>query len=75
MPRGSYRMIQRTEDATALAVERAEMLAHVELWLRSQMRRGNVDAETFGRLLDDVYDTRRVLDHLRHELAELRNGR
>jgi hypothetical protein len=72
--RTSYRLIQATEDATARAIGTDHLLVQIELLLRSQFRRGYVDADDFARAMDDIAHARRQIAAHKDELARLRRG-
>jgi hypothetical protein len=74
MPRTSYRLIQQTEDATARAIGSEQLLVQLELLVRSQFRRGCIDAEDFALAMDDLASVRRQIVSHKDELARLRNG-
>lgn len=72
--RNDYLRIQQTEDATAVAIGATQRLVRLELWVRGQRRRGQLDAEDYAALIDEIYAERRELDAIRTELAQLRKG-
>jgi hypothetical protein len=72
--RTSYRLIQATENATAREVGTDQVLVQLELLVRSQFRRGHVDAEDYARAMDDIAAARRRISAHKDELAALRNG-
>jgi hypothetical protein len=70
----AYRLIQATEDATARAIGTDQILQQMELWVRSQFRRGYADAETYAQIMDDIAQVRRQIAGHKDELARLRRG-
>lgn len=70
----AYRLIQATEDATARAIGADQLLVQLELMVRSQFRRGYIDAHDFALAMDDIAHARRLIAQHKDELARLRRG-
>lgn len=75
MPSATYNArVQRTDNATARAITQSQRLVQMELFVRSQLRRGYTDEANCALILADIETMRSEFTALRHELASLRNG-
>lgn len=56
------------------AIGADQLLVQLELLVRSQFRRGYIDAEDYALAMDDITHVRRQIAGHKNELARLRRG-
>ena len=72
---GRSPIVQKIDDAAARSITTHDVLGQMELWVRGQLRRGYVDADTAAQLIADIQAVRAQVAAHRAELAALRNGK
>ena len=72
---GRSPLTQRLDDAAARAITVAERIAHIQLWVRGQERRGYAPPDTAALIQSDLDEIAAEIAALRAELAALRNGK